>query len=89
MRLLGEVLHVTKGGLIILKSLTKKPEQILNAIVVDRSMNRIGVIVDVIGPVESPFIVVKPSSAEVVKLIEGLGKPVLYYIGKTRGKVRR
>lgn len=88
MRLLGEVLHVTKGGLIILKSLTKKPEQILNAIVVDRSMNKIGVIIDVIGPVESPFIVVKPSSAEVIKLIEGLGKPILYYIRKTRRRAR-
>lgn len=82
-------MHVTKGGLIILRSLAKKPEQTLNAIVVDRSMNRIGVIVDVIGPVGSPFIVVKPSSTEVIKLIEGLGKPVLYYIERARGKARR
>lgn len=61
---LGTVLHTTPGGYIVAKI---EEEQVppLNTVVYDEDMNRVGVLLDIIGPVKSPYAVVKPSSPEV------------------------
>ena len=55
----------------------------------DRNMRRLGIIVDVIGPVEAPYIVVRPESSE-IKLVFEPG--VVYFAPprrERRGKRRR
>ncbi len=59
MRRLGEVLHVSKRGSIILRT-DKTPPIGRQAIVLDKKANRIGNIIDVFGPVGSPYVAIKP-----------------------------
>ncbi len=80
MKRLGEYLHSTRTGLLIIKSVYKDPRKLVGALVYDRSMRRVGKIVDVIGPVDSPFIVVKPESKDIVDLVEP--GPMYYFVEK-------
>lgn len=63
---LGTVLHTTPNGYIVAK-LEREDDSVppLNTIVYDEDMNRVGILLDIIGPVASPYAVVKPSSREV------------------------
>jgi len=87
MKRLGELLYSTRSGLIIVKSAYKDPRRLLGALVYDRDMKRIGRIVDVIGPVSSPFIVVKPESREIVGVVEP--GPVYYYVERRFSRRRK
>ncbi len=60
LRKLGRVLHKTSSGLIVVS--VEEPKRIpkLNLPVYDEDARRVGVILDVIGPTEKPFVVVKP-----------------------------
>jgi RNA-binding protein len=62
---LGKVLHVTPSQNIVVK--TNKPSKIGSA-VVDENLKVVGKIFDVIGPVPSPYVVVKPAIKEPEKL---------------------
>lgn len=89
---LGTVLHRTPNGYIVAR-LEKEDDTLppLNTIVYDENVNRVGVLLDIIGSVSSPYAVVKPSSPN-VKVEAGTR---LYYRpptprrGKGRGKPRR
>ena len=59
MRRLGEVLHVSKRGSIILRT-DKTPPIGKQAIVLDKKANRIGNVIDVFGPVNSPYVAIRP-----------------------------
>lgn len=59
MRRLGEVLHVSKRGSIILRT-DKTPPIGKQAIVLDKKANRIGNVIDVFGPVSSPYVAIRP-----------------------------
>ncbi len=88
MKKLGVALHISRSGNIIVKSnLRDLPP--LGARVFDKDMKRLGVIVDVIGPVSSPYIVVRPESSD-VKLVFEPG--TVYFTPprrERRGKSRR
>ncbi|WP_010480151.1 Gar1/Naf1 family protein [Thermococcus zilligii] len=58
MKRLGQVSHYARQGFLILRS-SWVPN--LNDRVVDKNLNFVGVVKDVFGPVEAPFIAVKPS----------------------------
>ncbi len=62
---LGRVLHKTSSGLIVVSTEDIERVPRLNLPVYDEEARRIGVILDVIGPVEKPFIVVKPENREI------------------------
>jgi len=62
---LGKVLHVTPSQNIVVK--TDKPSKIGSA-VVDENLKVVGKIFDIIGPVPSPYAVVKPAVKEPEKL---------------------
>jgi len=68
--LLGSVYTITRNKLIIVK--IGKPEAIpaIGSKVLDASGIEIGRIVDVIGPVNDPFAVVKPNSYSVLSTIK-------------------
>jgi len=87
MKKLGELKHTTKTGLIVVKAFVKDPRSIVGAIAYDKDMRRIGKIVDVIGNVESPYVIIKPETKDILDLLEP--GPVYYYVErKKRSKVR-
>lgn len=95
MKKLGVAVTKTRDGLLIVKSSIRDPRKLVGSLVYDKNMTRIGKIVDVIGRVDEPYVVVKPESREVLDMIE-LG-PVYYYVerkkkpfrGRKKGKKRR
>ena len=64
---LGRVLNVTPSQNIVVK--TDKPPKIGSA-VVDENLKIVGKIFDIIGPVSSPYVVVRPAVKEPEKLTE-------------------
>ncbi len=79
MKKIGKILHVTSNGFIIVP--TKSPPKI-GSKVVDKKLRTIGVVFDIIGPVNSPFAVIKPRSKEFID-----NPPdVLYAIDEVRRK---
>src|SRR4030042_536901 len=62
---LGKVLHVTPSQNIVVK-IDKTPK--IGSAVVDEKLKVVGRIFDVIGPVSSPYVVVKPAIKEPEKL---------------------
>ena len=88
MKKLGYIISKTKDGLIIAKSMIKDPRRLVGHIAYDKDLKRIGKIVDVIGRVDQPFVVIKPESKDVIEFIET--GPVYYYVEKrTRRFLRR
>jgi len=91
-RKLGVVLHATRNGYIVVKP--EDPEKLpqLGLPVYDKELKvKYGTILDVIGPVKNPLIVVKPASKEMLEKV----KPgeELYYVpprpprrGRRRGR---
>ena len=62
---LGKVLSVTPSQSIVVK--VDKPPK-LGAAVIDENLKVVGRIFDIIGPVSSPYVVVKPSVKDPEKL---------------------
>lgn len=77
-------MYTTKDGLVVVKSALKDPRRLVGSIVYDKDMRRIGRIVDVIGRVDSPYVIVKPEAKDITAIIEP--GPVYYYVEK---KLRR
>jgi RNA-binding protein len=75
LRKLGVVLHKTPNGYIVVRMEERERLPPLNTPVYDRSARRVGVLLDIIGPVESPYAVVKPDRRD----IEVGGGEELYY----------
>ncbi len=80
MRRLGEIVVKTRDKLLIVKSKLRDPRRIVGAIVYDRDLRRIGKVVDVIGRIDKPYVVVKPDNKDIVDYIEP--GPVYYYVEK-------
>lgn len=65
MQRLGKALHVAPSQNIVVKA--DKPSKI-GSVVVDENLKVVGKIFDIIGPVPSPYAVVKPAVKEPEKL---------------------
>ena len=78
MQKLGRVRAFTRS-----KNLIVKTEQApkIGLEVVDESLSAVGKIFDIIGPVSSPYAVVKPSIREPAKLVN---RPVYLLLSKTK-----
>jgi RNA-binding protein len=72
------VSNVTPSRNVIVK--TEKPPKI-GAEVVDENLNVIGKVFDIIGPVSSPYAVIKPTVREPAKLVN---KPLYLLLSKTK-----
>jgi RNA-binding protein len=77
---MGKVLSVTPSSNLIIK--TESPPKV-GCEVVDESLNVVGKVFDVIGPVSSPYAVIKTSIKNPVAL---LNKPLYLLLSKTRSK---
>ncbi len=77
MKRLGTVMHMTRNGYIVARLELDEAEKLppLNVPVYDRDLNKIGTLLDIIGPVKNPYVVVKPVNKE-IKVYEG---DTLYY----------
>ena len=60
---LGTVMHTTHNGYIIVKLTTEKLPK-LNTPVYTEDARRIGVLLDIIGPVKAPYAVIKPDTKD-------------------------
>jgi len=72
---LGRVLHTTHNGYIVATLEAGERLPPLNTPVYDEKTNRVGVLLDIIGPVKSPYAVIKPDRRD-IRLGEGV---TLYY----------
>ncbi|MCJ7560797.1 Gar1/Naf1 family protein [Candidatus Bathyarchaeota archaeon] len=65
MQRLGRVLNVTPSQNIVVKT-EKTPK--IGSVVIDENLKIVGKIFDIIGPVSSPYVVVRPAIREPEKL---------------------
>jgi rRNA processing protein Gar1 len=61
LRRLGKVLHLSKSGNLILR-LEQYPVPIIGAQVCDYKLRSVGVVNNILGPVKTPYVSVKPAS---------------------------
>ena len=80
MKKLGYILHQSKNRNLILKSRSIPPPE-LGASVYDAKRRPLGIVVDVFGPVKSPYIEVKPLLADAEKLV---GRSVYVRVERNR-----
>jgi RNA-binding protein len=59
LRRLGKVLHISKRGSIILQT-DKTPSVGGRSVVLDKKAQEVGIIIDVFGPVKTPYVAVRP-----------------------------
>jgi RNA-binding protein len=59
LRRLGKVLHISKRGSIIIQT-DKTPPVGRRSIVLDKKAQEVGTIIDVFGPVKTPYVSVRP-----------------------------
>jgi len=90
---LGRIYNIARNGVIVVEACVKDPVKLIGSIVYDKDLRRIGIVADVFGNVEHPYIVVKPDSKDFLDEIER-GAIVYYTVqrGKTitrRGKRER
>ena len=88
---LGPVIHVTPSRLIIVRLSNPTELPPLRCEVIDANNELIGHIIDIIGPVASPYAVVKPAKLSILSFVKP--STVLFYryhkIGKTQRRSRR
>ncbi len=80
MQRLGKVLSITPSSSLIIK--TENPPKI-GSEVVDENLNAVGKVFDIIGPVTSPYAVIKPKIKDPAVLVN---KPLYLLLSKTRSK---
>ena len=66
MQRLGRILNVTPSQNIVVKT-EKTPK--IGSTVIDENLKVVGKVFDIIGPVSSPYVIVKPTVKEAEKLI--------------------
>lgn len=82
MKRLGSVLHVSSSRNLVLKAETLPK---IGETVVDENLKAVGSVFDIIGPVSSPYITVKPRTPEPQLLI----KKTLYSVPSVGRKEKR
>lgn len=60
LRGIGAIIHVAKDGLMVAKINVNRADRLVGLTVFTYSMSRVGVIKDVIGPINSPYALIKP-----------------------------
>ncbi|MEM4718164.1 MAG: RNA-binding protein [Desulfurococcaceae archaeon] len=86
MRLLGIAENWIKDGYLLVKPSIGRPLSLLGAIIHDSNGHRIGRVVDIIGRVNDPRIVVKLDYRELGELIAIRKDPVYYSIQRKEMK---
>ncbi len=82
MQRLGRASNVTPSRNLVIRA--ESPPKI-GAEVVDENLNVVGKVFDIIGPVSSPYAVIKPSVREPAELVN---KPLYLLLSKTKRSKR-
>jgi len=85
---LGRVYSIAKSGVIVVEASVKNPDKLIGSIVYDKDLRRIGIVTDVFGNVEHPYIVVKPDFKDFLDEIER-GVIVYYTVQRGETSIRR
>lgn len=85
MRRLGKVLHVSKRGSLILRT-DKTPPTGPQALVLDKEANEIGIVLDVFGPVNNPYVSIRPYEGTDTQSLVG---QILYLRKSNKHKKKR
>ena len=72
MRKAGKIIHYTKYGVFVIEAVSKV---IPDTYLIDDKGRKIGIVIDVIGPVNKPYLVVKPLVYNPEKYV---GKEIYY-----------
>jgi len=80
---LGRIYSIAKSGVIVVEASVKDPDKLIGSIVYDKDLRRIGIVTDVFGSVNHPYIVVKPDTKDFLDEIE---KGAIVYYTIQRGK---
>ena len=83
MQRLGRILNVTPSQNIVVKT-EKTPK--IGSTVIDENLKVVGKVFDIIGPVSSPYAIVKPTIKETEKLIN---KQLYLPLSKKEGRKER
>lgn len=86
MKKLGSVVAVTKDGYVVVRPSIAVDQNIIGSFVFDSNMRRLGKIVDLIGRVADPRVVVKLESRDLAASIK---EPMLYFVAPTKPARRR
>ena len=81
------MLHITRNGYIVVALEDKDRIPSLNTNVYDERRRKLGTLLDIIGPIEEPYAIVKPSDKSMLK--EVVRGTVLYYEEPRPRKRRR
>lgn len=82
MQRIGSVLHVSSSRNMILKADHQNFPRI-GDVVMDENLKAVGVVLDILGPVSSPYITVRPSVEEPDRFVEHV-----LYSASSRGRRR-
>ncbi len=86
MRRLGKVVHFTKRGLVI--RLEREPK--LGEAIYNGERRRVGQLLDIFGPVSSPYALVRPAREIATEELAALvGEELFTSEGKSHGKGRK
>ncbi len=85
MRRLGKVYNKTSDGLLVVESELKDPRRLVGSFIYDEELRKIGKIIDIIGRVDSPYIIIKPIKKEFVDKIT-LGASIYYRISRKQSR---
>ncbi|MCI4462267.1 MAG: RNA-binding protein [Thermogladius sp.] len=83
---MGFIETVGRGGILIVKPSVEVKGELIGSLVYDSNLRRLGKIVDVIGRVDDPRVVVKLESKELASTIRDYN---VYYQPGRRGEYRR
>jgi RNA-binding protein len=88
LRKLGKVKHVSRSGMIVV---AVNPEKLpkVGSNVVTRKMEQVGWIQDIIGPVSSPYALIKPSRLDLADIVLDDLFVVCEYAGSGESKGKR
>ena len=79
---LGTVLHINTANNSLIVGSGKITDKIIKKRVIDKEVKDIGIVYDIFGPVESPYIIVKLNKN--VKKVDNLKGAILYIQTKSK-----
>lgn len=87
MKSVGEVLHVSKTGKLVVRLKDLKVPPRIGLYVYSEKGERVGMVVDIIGPVDSPYALIKPLNRETAPRL--VGSHLYIRTTRPRPKTRR
>ncbi len=86
LKILGSIINITKSGLIITKIEDYKNLPRIGSFIYDANGEKIGTLIDIIGPINSPYAVIRVEHRAMLSLLRP--SMVLFYRYKKERKMK-